>query len=224
MEEHQRKNVPLKAWLFKCLHILNMTSNSLKNEAPFLCHMFVHIHLSVYNACYFTKTGPNFLSFWWLQNLTVHTNTYTRVIKYCTGQYFCVSRANSHKATNTTKYINVPVLFNNYHSVSMDHEFIIDYHSHHNIRKVSGEINEKNLWMKYPVTISEVSNCAAWPDDGLCYSLQTPCMTCNTAYFSDFDMRHYLLEIFSCVVKFTDQWLILETSKNTNPVKNNFLS
>ena len=24
----------------------------------------------------FTKTGPNFLSFWWFQNLAVHTNTY----------------------------------------------------------------------------------------------------------------------------------------------------
>ena len=34
-----------------------------------------HIHLSVYSACNFTKTGPNFLSFWWFQNLAVHTNT-----------------------------------------------------------------------------------------------------------------------------------------------------
>ena len=31
---------------------------------------------SVYNDCNFTKTGPNFLSFWWFQNLAVHTNTY----------------------------------------------------------------------------------------------------------------------------------------------------
>ena len=29
LEEHHRKNVSWKAWLFKCLHILNMTSNSL---------------------------------------------------------------------------------------------------------------------------------------------------------------------------------------------------
>ena len=31
------------------------------------------VHLSVYSACNFTKT--NFLSFWWFQNLAVHTNT-----------------------------------------------------------------------------------------------------------------------------------------------------
>ena len=35
-----------------------------------------HIHLSVYSACNFTKTGPNFLSFWWFQNVAVHINTY----------------------------------------------------------------------------------------------------------------------------------------------------
>ena len=35
-----------------------------------------HIHLSVYSACYFTKTGPNLLWFWWLQNLPIDTNSY----------------------------------------------------------------------------------------------------------------------------------------------------
>ena len=37
----------------------------------------VHIHLSVYSVCNFTKTWPNFLSFWWFQNLKIHTNSYT---------------------------------------------------------------------------------------------------------------------------------------------------
>ena len=37
VEEHHRKNVPWKAWLFKCLHILDMTCNSLKKLARFLC-------------------------------------------------------------------------------------------------------------------------------------------------------------------------------------------
>ena len=41
-----------------------------------LIDIFDHIHRSVYSACNFTKTGPNFLSFWWFQNLAVHTNTY----------------------------------------------------------------------------------------------------------------------------------------------------
>ena len=35
-----------------------------------------NIHLSVYSACKFTKTGPNFSSFWWFQNLAGYTNTY----------------------------------------------------------------------------------------------------------------------------------------------------
>ena len=29
------------------------------------------------SVCYFTKTRSNLLWFWWLQNLAVHTNTYT---------------------------------------------------------------------------------------------------------------------------------------------------
>ena len=76
VEEHQRKNVPWNAWLFTCLHILSMTCYSLKIVGLFV---WSHIHLSVYSACYFTKTGLNLLSFWWFQNLAVHTNTYMLV-------------------------------------------------------------------------------------------------------------------------------------------------
>ena len=35
VEEHQIRHVPWKAWLFKCLHILNITSNSLKMRPDF---------------------------------------------------------------------------------------------------------------------------------------------------------------------------------------------
>ena len=38
-----------------------------------------HVHLSVYSACNLyqdSATVPNFISFWWFQNLAVHTNTY----------------------------------------------------------------------------------------------------------------------------------------------------
>ena len=76
VEEHQRKNIPWKVWLFKSpVHILNMTSNSLKMMPIFMTHVCVvlyTIHLSVYK-CTVLVTLP---SFWWLQNLAVHTNTY----------------------------------------------------------------------------------------------------------------------------------------------------
>ena len=42
---------------------------------PYVCEV-PYQYIYVYSACYFTKTGPNFLSFWWLQNLALHTNTY----------------------------------------------------------------------------------------------------------------------------------------------------
>ena len=36
----------------------------------------IYIHISVYSACNFTKTGPTFLSFWWFQNLACSTHQY----------------------------------------------------------------------------------------------------------------------------------------------------
>ena len=35
VEEHLRKNVPWKAWLFKCFHILNMACNDIKIRSDF---------------------------------------------------------------------------------------------------------------------------------------------------------------------------------------------
>ena len=42
--------------------------------------MFPEKHGSSNALIYFTKTGPNFLSFLWFQNLAVHTNTYMLMI------------------------------------------------------------------------------------------------------------------------------------------------
>ena len=59
VEEHQIKNVPWKASLFKCFHILNKACNNIKIRTDFYATCLC-IHLSVYSACNFTKTGPNF--------------------------------------------------------------------------------------------------------------------------------------------------------------------
>ena len=41
VEEHQIRHVPWKAWLFKCLHILNMSCNIVKIRVGFLPHVFM---------------------------------------------------------------------------------------------------------------------------------------------------------------------------------------
>ena len=78
VEEHQRKNVPWKAWLFKCLHILNLTSNSLKMRPDFyatcLCiPMYIFLCTVLVTL---PRLGQISYSVWWLQNLAVHTNIY----------------------------------------------------------------------------------------------------------------------------------------------------
>ena len=78
VEEHQIKNVPCKAWLFKCFHNLNMACNNMKIGTDFyaacLCSTIYIFMCTVLVTL--IKTGSNFLSFWWIQNLAVHTNTY----------------------------------------------------------------------------------------------------------------------------------------------------
>ena len=78
MEERQIRHVPWKACLFKCLHILNMSCNIVKLRGRiFTSRVRVVPYTSFCVQCFiFTKTWPNFLSFWWFQNLAIHTNSY----------------------------------------------------------------------------------------------------------------------------------------------------
>ena len=67
VEEHQIQKCSLKAWLFKCLYILNILNMAcdiikVRTDCYATC-LWSPIHLSVYSACNFTKTGPIFNHF-----------------------------------------------------------------------------------------------------------------------------------------------------------------
>lgn len=99
---------------------------------------------------------------------------------YHSSQYFCVKifsqiknlrsyfdLLNSCRAITTASY----KLFNIYPSISVGHELIAEYHSHHtSMVIISGELNESNL-LKCPITINEVLKYSTWPGDSSCYSV-----------------------------------------------------
>ena len=59
------------------------------------------------SVCNFTKTWPNFLSFWWFQNLAIHTNSYMLDDQpFLVGSTPFLSQCKSHDQNSTSSLIH----------------------------------------------------------------------------------------------------------------------